>query len=196
MVKSILIINGTTRDKGNTDAIIEKLIEGAEAVDLNIKYFKLRDLNVANCIGCCTCKDESKCFFQDNMTEIREYINKSDLLILASPIYWCEITGLMKTFMDRLYFYHHSNNSALISGKKAIIITTMGEANNIEYESEVLVEFYKRALKSLQVEILDMLFFSDLMEKEAILKKPEYLEKAYDAGKDLKTMIDKTLFNV
>ncbi len=185
MVNSILVINGTPREGRNTDTIIDKLIEGAESVDKNIQYFKLRDLIIHNCIGCCTCKRESRCHFQDDMTQIRQFIEKSDLMIFASPIYWCEITGLLKTFMDRLYFYHHPENSDLIAEKKAIIITTMGEKENIEYESQLLVEFYRRAFKSLKVEILDMLFFSDLMEKEDVLKKPEYLEQAYNISKNL-----------
>jgi multimeric flavodoxin WrbA len=39
-------------------------------------------------------------------------------LILASPLYWCGVTGLMKTFLDRLFFYYHPRNKDLISGKK------------------------------------------------------------------------------
>jgi multimeric flavodoxin WrbA len=186
MTNSILIINGSTRENGNTDAIIAKIVQGADDDGQFIKSFKLRELRIANCIGCYDCKKSSKCSQNDDMIEIRDHIEKSELLIFASPNYWCEITGLMKTFMDRLYYYHHSNHSQLIAGKKAIIITPMGEAENIEYESEVLVEFYRRACKSLQIEILDMLFFSDLMEADDILKKQEYLKQAYELGKQLR----------
>ncbi len=189
MTNPIMILNGSARDDGNTEAIIKEFIAGALAVGLNSSHIKLRNLNIANCIGCYTCKHESKCSLPDAMTEIRENIVESELLVFASPVYWCEITGLLKTCIDRLYFYHHSANSALIAGKNAIIITTMGESENIEYESEVLVEFYKRALKSLQITILDMLFYSDLMAKEDILKKPKYLDQAFAVGKSLKTRL-------
>jgi multimeric flavodoxin WrbA len=111
-------------------------------------------------------------------------IVKSDLLVFASPNYWCEITGLMKMFIDRLYFFHHKENSELIAGKKAIIITTLGE-KDADYECQILVEFYKRCTRSLGIEVIDWLFFPALMEKQAIDAKPEYLNQAFAAGKAL-----------
>lgn len=179
MAKSIAVFNGSPRKGGNTDALLEKLVEGARLNTADIRYFQLRGLIIHNCIGCCTCKKESRCYFDDDMTGIRCSIEKCDLMIFASPNYWCEITGLMKTFIDRLYFYHHPENSRLISGKKALIVTTLGERDNVEYESAVLAEFYRRLFKSLNVEILDMKFFSDMMGKGAVLNKPEYLERAF-----------------
>ena len=94
----------------------------------------------------------------------------------------------MKTFIDRLYFFHHKENNHLVAGKKALVITTLGE-KDANYESQVLVEFYKRLFHSLQIDILDMLSFPELMEKEAITKKPEYTRAAYSAG----TKLSKTI---
>lgn len=185
MTQSIAVFNGSPREGGNTDALLEKLGEGARLRTADIRCFRLRDLNIHNCIGCCTCKREARCHFNDDMTEIRHSIQKCGLLIFASPNYWCEVTGLMKTFIDRLYFYHHPENSHLISGKKALILGTLGEKDNVEYESSVLAEFYRRLFKSLNVEVLDMLFFNDLMEKDAVLGKPEYLKRAFSIGERL-----------
>jgi multimeric flavodoxin WrbA len=185
MAKLITVINGSPREGGNTDAILEKLMEGARSNALDIRYFKLRDVKIHHCIGCCTCKRESRCHFDDDMTDLRQSIQECDSMIFASPVYWCEITGLMKTFIDRLYFYHHPENSHLISNKKSLILSTLGEKDNVEYETAILIEFYRRAFNSLNVEILDMLFFSDLMEKEAILEKSEYLDQAFSVGRKL-----------
>ena len=183
---TISVINGSLREGGNTDTLIDKYMEGLESEEITVYHFDLRNLSVSNCTGCYTCKNESKCHFQDDMTEIRNAIEQSEVLVFASPNYWCEITGLMKTFFDRLYFYHHDNTKNLIANKEAVIITTLGEDHNVEYECKILVEFYKRALKSLKISILDMLFFSGLMGKEDIRNKPEFLEQAYEAGKNLK----------
>lgn len=189
MAIPIVVINGSPRKGGNTDALLEKLMEGAWSTEADIRHFRLRDLDIHNCIGCCTCKAESTCHFDDDMTGIRRSIQKCGLMVFASPNYWCEITGLMKTFIDRLYFYHHPENGHLISGKKALILTTLGEKDNVEYESAVLAEFYRRLFKSLNVEILDRMLFSGLMEKDGILKKPEYLERAFLIGKELSTSL-------
>ena len=118
------------------------------------------------------------------MTDLRSAIEKSDLMVLASPLYWCGVTGLMKTFLDRLFFYYHPQNRSLISGRKAIIITPMNQ-KDVVHESEVMVEFYNRLFNCLGVKIVNMLFFSDIMEKGAGLNKPEYINQAYSIGKNL-----------
>lgn len=187
MAESILIVNGATRINGNTDILVGKIIDGAKNAGLNPNLVELKNKNISNCIGCYTCLKESKCFFQDDMTEIRNFINKSELLILASPLYWCGVPGLMKTFLDRLFFYYHLQNKGLIAGKKAIILTPMNQ-KNVDFESKILVEFYNRLLDCLGVKIINMFFFSDIMVKASVLKKPEYLEQAYTIGMNLKDL--------
>jgi multimeric flavodoxin WrbA len=158
MNESILIINGASRINGNTDILVGKIIDGANSVGLKPASMELRNKNISNCIGCYQCFKESKCSFQDDMTEIRNQISEAELIILASPLYWCGVTGLMKTFLDRLFFYYHPQNKGLISGKKAIIVTPMNQ-KNVDFESEVLVEFYNRLLNCLGVKIIDMFFW-------------------------------------
>ncbi|OGW04189.1 MAG: hypothetical protein A2889_08060 [Nitrospinae bacterium RIFCSPLOWO2_01_FULL_39_10] len=187
MAESVLIVNGATRINGNTDILVEKIIEGANKSCLNPPLVELRNKHISNCIGCYKCLRESECNFQDDMTEIRNQINAAELMILASPLYWCGVTGLMKTFLDRLFFYYHPENKALIAGKKAIIVTPMNQ-KNVDFESEVLVEFYNRLFGCLGVKIINMLFFSNIMEKGSVLKKLEYLEQAYAIGTNLKDL--------
>ena len=188
MASSTLVINGSPRENGNTDSLLQQFIRGAEKISAETTYFKLRDLDIGDCIGCCTCRDESVCKLQDDMTRLREEIERSQLLVLASPNYWCGITGLMKTFMDRLYFYHHPVNSARIAGKEAVVISAMGESENLAYESLLVVEFFRRAMKSLAVEIREILLFPGLMEKDDISRRPEYLERVFSLGKSIGSM--------
>jgi len=188
LTKRVLVLNGSARENGNTDAIITSFMEGVNMGGLNVRAAVLRELTINNCIGCCQCRREQTCHFEDDMTDLRDMIMKSDVLTFASPNYWCEITGLMKTFIDRLYFFHHKENNHLIAGKKAIIITTLGE-KDADYECQVLVEFYKRCTHSLGIEIIDWLFFPELMEKEAIKNKPAYLKQARETGKSLAGLV-------
>lgn len=178
----ILVINGATREGGNTDTIINLFAEGAHAAGLHTDYISLRNLTIADCIGCCTCLRESKCHFEDDMTGLRQKIIDSSVLVFASPLYFCEVTGLMKTFIDRLYFFYHDVNKKMIAGKRVIIITTLGEKET-GFETEIIEESYKRLLKALDMKLVDMHFFPDLMEKESIGQKPAYLEQAYNIGK-------------
>jgi multimeric flavodoxin WrbA len=184
MLGTVLIINGATRASGNTDILIQRIIEGSTNAGVKTELVELRRKSIADCIGCYQCLRESTCSLKDDMAEIREEMHKADLIILASPLYWCGVTGLMKNFIDRLYFYYHPQNRRLIAGKKAIIVTTLNQKDAV-HESGPLVEFYNRLLSCLGIEIASMFFFSDIMTKGAALNKPEYLEQAYSIGKNL-----------
>ena len=187
-MKRVLVLNGSVRENGNTDAIIASFTAGVNAAGFNIHVAVLRELQINDCIGCCQCQREQTCSHTDDMTNLRNMIIKSDVLVFASPNYWCEVTGLMKTFIDRLYFFHHKENKHLITGKKAVIITTLGE-KDADYECQVLVEFFKRCMHSLGVEVINWLFFPDLMEREAIEKHPEYLKQSLEAGEALAGLV-------
>ena len=184
MPSSSLIINGSVRPGGNTDIIIERMLAGAKDAGLNTVLVELRNRSILDCVGCYLCLRASKCSIQDDMAEIRSLIETADLIVLASPLYWCGVTGLMKTFIDRLFFYYHPDTKPLISGKKAIILTPMNQ-KDVEFESQVLVEFYQRLLSCLGVGIAEMFFFSDVMGKGTVLERPEYLKHAYDIGSHL-----------
>jgi len=185
-----LIINGAIRAKGNTDTLISKIIEGSADTGVNVALVTLREKKVGNCIGCYQCLKEATCSIQDDMTEIRDSIQEAQLLIFASPLYWCGVTGMMKTFIDRLFFYYHPQTKNKISGKGAIIITPMNQ-QNVVYESETLVQFYKRLLNCLGINFVDMFFFGDIMKKSDLAHKPQFLEEAFNIGKNLGKLIEK-----
>jgi multimeric flavodoxin WrbA len=151
----ILIINGAPRGYGNTDIIVKKIIESSQESGVNIKQIELRKKRIADCIGCYQCYKEDKCSIKDDMINIHDEIIKSDLLIFASPLYWWGVTGLMKTFIDRLYFYYHSTNGQLISGKKGIVVTTMA-VTDVETEAKQLIEFYSLLFRRLKIQLMEM----------------------------------------
>lgn len=184
----VLVVNGATREEGNTDTITNLFVEGAQEAGLKPSCKILRNLKIADCIGCCTCLRESKCHFDDDMTELRQKIMDSHVLVLASPLYFCEVTGLMKTFIDRLYYFYHDVNKKMIAGRHVLIITTLGE-KEVGFETEIIEESYKRLLRALDLQLLDMRFFPDLMDKESISQKPAYLEEAYNLGKRIPALL-------
>ena len=188
MKKRAIIINGAIRIKGNTDSLVSGIIEGASETDVEINLVTLRELNVGNCIGCYHCLSKSSCSIEDDMTKVRESMQSVQLFIFASPLYWCGVTGLMKTFIDRLFFYYHPETKPWISGKKMIIVTPMNQ-QNVVYESETLVNFYTRLLNCLGIKGIDMFFFGDIMTKKDFSQKPKYLKEAFAIGKNLSKII-------
>ncbi|MDH4157499.1 MAG: flavodoxin family protein [candidate division Zixibacteria bacterium] len=183
MSLSTLIVNGSLRPGGNTDVLLRKFAEGAAAAGSSVNWIWLRHLRISDCVGCYTCNEQNRCSIDDGMTIARTRLEAADLIVFGSPVYWCSVTGLMQTFVDRLYFYHHCDNSALLQGKTGLVLATIGESNNADYEAELLFEFFRRALKSLGISLLDELAFSGIMESGAVNDHPDHLERAFSAGR-------------
>ncbi len=184
MIKHVTIINGATRINGNTDTLLAKIIEGASGTEVRLKLVNLREKKIGNCIGCYQCLGTGTCSLQDDMSEIRDNIQSADLLVFASPLYWCSVTGLMKTFIDRFFFYYHPQTRGKISGKRAIAITAMNQSD-VANEAKALIDFYSRLLNCLGVKLTKMIFWGSVMERNAVSCKSHYLESAYAVGRDL-----------
>ncbi|MDM8565141.1 flavodoxin family protein [Candidatus Halobeggiatoa sp. HSG11] len=79
-------------------------MKGAKSAGATTVYYKLSRLNIHRCDGCYTCwtKTPGKCIHKDDMTELRDKYREADLVIFVSPLYIFNVTGVLKTFMDRL----------------------------------------------------------------------------------------------
>lgn len=129
-MKNILILNGTTRENGNTAKLLNAFIDGAESKGHHIDKFDLQTMNIHDCIGCSGCKKSPKncdnpCVQNDDMTGIYPVFAKADVIVLASPVYFFSITGILKTAVDRLYASCNSLPSE-DSKKESILLMTAG----------------------------------------------------------------------
>jgi len=105
-IKNIVVFDGGYRSDKNskTTFMVNHFITGAKEAGANVEYFKLKNYNIKECSGCYTCwtKTPGKCIFKDDMTILREKYREADLVVFASPLYIFNVTGILKTFMDRL----------------------------------------------------------------------------------------------
>lgn len=116
----ILLISGSPR-KGNTEHVFSELYR---SIDTDSKeLILLRDKNIKFCKGCLTCYIKPGCTIKDDMDAILAKISDSDILVLGTPNYYENVSGLMKNFMDRCHpFYEHE----LIRNKKVIMVYVGG----------------------------------------------------------------------
>ena len=194
MIRKAIAINGSLRPEGNTDRLLASFVEGAESVGARVIQSVLRDLRIQDCTGCYHCYRNSECALDDDMQIIHREVQSSDVLILAAPLYWRSLPGLMKTFVDRLYLYYPRRNGKLIAGKKVIILTPMfmnkkehGKAN---YDSEIkpLSLIYGHMTKRLELEIIHMAFFSGIGKRGDIEKQPAHIRRAFHLGRKLRDL--------
>ncbi len=117
------MINASPRNNGATGAILNALQNNlAYYRDVNIKCIALSDLKLDYCTGCAVCYKTGCCFMKDDLESLSIEISQADGVILASPTYVSNITGQMKTLIDRGHFVLEQ----LLYGKYAMSVITYG----------------------------------------------------------------------
>ena len=102
---NILVLNGSPRPKANTKAHIEAFKEGAEAKGHSVRVFNVGNMKINGCLGCefCHTKGDGACVQKDDMQEIYPYLANSDMVVIASPIYYWGFSGQMMSLITRFY---------------------------------------------------------------------------------------------
>jgi multimeric flavodoxin WrbA len=97
----ILGISGSPKKNGNTAFALRRALETAHAAGAETQFLSLAGKEIHPCTGCWSCQKERVCVFKDDMAEILAALRGCDGLILASPVYFGMVSGLMKNMMDR-----------------------------------------------------------------------------------------------
>lgn len=105
----VLAVNGSPRKNGNTAILLNKALEGAASKGAATELVHLYDLNFKGCISCFACKlkggkSYGKCAVHDELAPVLEKVEKADAVILGSPIYLGNVTGEIRSFIERLAF--------------------------------------------------------------------------------------------
>lgn len=108
----VIAVNGSPRKGWNTHKLLESALEGAAAQGAETEMVHLYDLDYKGCRGCLGCKKKGgevgRCIINDALKPLLDRISECDALIFGSPIYVGEVTGEMRSFIERLTFQHIS----------------------------------------------------------------------------------------
>lgn len=112
---NILILLGSGRKNGNTDLAVRLVREELEALAAsagmaaNIETVSLASIDLLACRGCRACFDrgENACPVKDDLGAVREKMRAADGLLIASPVYVNDVSGLVKTWIDRTAYACH-----------------------------------------------------------------------------------------
>lgn len=101
MSKKVLIISTSMRKNGNSEVMAQAFARGAEESGNNVETISLADKKIAFCRGCFACQKTGTCVIKDDATQITEKISEAEVVVWATPIYYYEMAGQMKTMIDR-----------------------------------------------------------------------------------------------
>jgi len=142
-------------------------------------------MKLYGCQGCKGCRQPGSegCIFDDDMQGLYSEMKGADALILGSPIYYGEVTGQMKSFMDRWYALRdHERGLRMAPGKRALFILVQGAAGEDRYAPAA--GRLTRVLSSYEL-VAEVAVFAGVEAKGEVKGHPEMLVRAYDAGRRL-----------
>lgn len=206
----IFAINGSPRKDWNTATILNKVLEGAASQGAKTEIIHLYDINYKGCVSCFGCKLKNgksygKCAYKDGLTPLLDKLENADAVILGSPVYFGNMTGEMKSFIERFaypYLVYDENYSSLYPKKINIgLIYTMNVDENrmkmmgYEHSFNLTEMFMKRTFGEAETLLVkDTYQFADYSnyvcsafdpaQKAEINKKqfPIDCQKAFDMG--------------
>ena len=101
MAKRVLIISTSIRNNSNSEKLAEAFAEGAKAAGNEVELVSLKDKTIAFCKGCLACQQIGHCVINDDANAITNKILEAEVVVWATPIYYYEMSGQMKTMIDR-----------------------------------------------------------------------------------------------
>ena len=101
MSKNVLVISTSLRSQSNSEALADSFLAGARSAGNHVEKVTLKGKTLGFCNGCLTCQKTQKCVIQDDAAIIIEKMCGADVIVFATPIYYYEMSGQMKTLLDR-----------------------------------------------------------------------------------------------
>lgn len=171
MKKNITVFMASPREKGNSDKLAEAFIKGTRNAGNHVKIVVIRNYHINGCIGCEYCYEHSgECVQMDDMQLIYKVLETTDILVLATPIYYQSFPAQLKAVIDRLYITE--NKELPITG--AVLLATYATPG--EEMSKLTVEYFKSLIDYHNWENKGILTVSSLDEKDDIVGNDSLLQ--------------------
>ncbi|MBR1442180.1 MAG: flavodoxin family protein [Firmicutes bacterium] len=152
-----IIINGSPRKNGNTAALTERIVSLLKG---DAKVISPYFMNIAPCTDCRFCYGENECIIKDDMTDIYGEILSADNIILASPLYFSELTSGVLAMASRFQLFYTSryirHDIKEIKEKKAAVILVGGGSSKTD---EKALSTASIILSSINAKVVDTLSY-------------------------------------
>ncbi len=184
-MKKIVAVLGSPRPQGNSAGLARRFLAAAREQGAEVQEFSLNHLNFRGCQGCRTCKNKTEhCVLEDELTEVLAAVKQADILVLASPVYFGDLSGQLKCFFDRTYSYLNADfSSRLAPGKKAVLVLVQANPEAASFDD--IFPRYERWLKLYGFDPVYLLRAVGARDLGDIERQPEVLGRAATLGRDL-----------
>lgn len=101
MSKTVLVLSTSPRKGGNSDALADAFVRGAQEAGNQAEKITLYNKTIGFCKGCLSCQNTQRCIIRDDADAITQKMLTADVIAFATPIYYYGMCGQMKTLLDR-----------------------------------------------------------------------------------------------
>ncbi len=179
MAKKILILSGSPRKGGNSDILCDEFMRGAKEAGNDVEKIFLRDKKINYCVACYYCRDNGgKCAINDDMAEIIEKMISSDVIVMASPVYFYSIDAQLKTVIDRTVA-----KWTKIKNKEFYYIMTAAEDD--KSAMDCTLECMRGFAVCLDGSVEKGSIYGTGVYEAGEIKNTEYVQEAYNFGKNV-----------
>ena len=180
-MSKVLVITTSIRAKSNSDRLAEELIRGAKEAGHEVEAVSLKGKEIRFCIGCLACLKTQKCIQKDDAIEIAEKMKNADTLVFVTPIYYYEMSGQMKTLLDRMNPIYSSDYKF----RRIYMLSVAAEDEAYVPEKAVSglqgwIDCFEKA------ELADTLFCGGINDAGEANGCPAELEESYEFGKRIR----------
>lgn len=178
--KRTLCLLGSPRQKSNSNLLADNFIDLARCAGADVAKMKLADLSYSGCLNLFECKHGSeRCGLSDDLSQVLLEIEQAEVLVLASPVYFTNVTSQMKAVIDRLFSFFVpgyasiKEKSRLSGGRTLVWIQTQGEGEEMYAD---LMKSYEAAFRGLGFEHFHLIRAWGVREPGDVLANPEFLQ--------------------
>jgi multimeric flavodoxin WrbA len=174
----IVAVLGSPRPQGNSSTLSRAFLQAAGERGAEITEYLLNQMNFKGCQGCGACKTKCEtCILEDDLTPVLQAVRDADVLVLASPVYFGDLSGQLKCFFDRTYSCINPDFSCrLPSGKAAVMVLT--QANPDPENFNDIFPRYERWLKLNGCDPIRLLRVTGVREPGEIASQAAVLDSA------------------
>jgi len=180
----VLGISGSPRIGGNTDILLDKLLEGAKIKGAKIEKIILNKLKFSGCQECDNVNDDGTCIIEDDMQGVYDKIKNADVIILASPIFFGSLSAQTKMMVDRFQCLWRAKyilkKDIGFKKIKGVFLSIEGSDRKDFFDNAKSI--VKNFFAVINVEYKSELFCSNIDAKGNMLKHPDCLKKAFELG--------------
>jgi multimeric flavodoxin WrbA len=125
----IVALNGSPRADGRVSRIVDEILAGAADAGHETEHIRLSQLDVRDCTGCMQCQQEPPCVIRDDIARVEDAVRRADVLVLASPVHWGNMSAIMLRTMERLFGFlieerpRGAPRARAGKGKRAVLVT-------------------------------------------------------------------------